>query len=112
MSDKDPSFLQTCIDAVRSTLPFVITIWLACWGGIVNHLVTLRKMSKKFRFRELLVDLIISSFAGLLTYFFCQHAGLGDSMAAVLIAISGHMGTRAIAGFEAVYNRLLGVRND
>lgn len=88
--------------------PYVWTVLLSAWGGLVNYIDEVEKMKKPFNWRELTFDLVTSSFAGLLTFLFCQAASIHGPMAAVLIAISGHMGTRAIASFQKLYNRILG----
>ncbi len=92
-----------------SLLPYVSTLILSCWGGIVSYIQRMRMSSKKFSWRELLFDLVVSSFAGLLTHFFCEYANVNGSMAAILIAVSGHMGTRAIIGFEKIRDRIFGL---
>ena len=76
----------------------------------MNHITTLRNGRKKFQLKELIFDLVVSTFAGLITFYFCRSAGISETMSAVLIAISGHMGTRAIAGFETGYRRIIGAK--
>ncbi len=75
----------------------------------MSYIQRIRLKHHKFSFVELCFDLSISSFAGLLTYFFCQYAKVGGEMSAILIAVSGHMGTRAIASFERMRDRVFGV---
>lgn len=94
---------------VRQVLPYLSTLFLSCWGGIVSYIQRLRIKSAKFSWRELSFDLLISSFAGLLTHFFCEYSQVSGSMSAILIAISGHMGTRAIASFEKMRDRIFGI---
>ena len=100
------------VEWLRQFMPYISTIFLSIWGGVVNHITTLRTGRKKFQIRELAFDLIVSTFAGLLTFFFCKSAGVSETMSAILIAVSGHMGTRAIAGFEVLYRRILGVKDE
>ncbi len=100
------------IEWVRQVLPYLSTLFLSCWGGIVSYIQRLRIKSAKFSWRELSFDLAISSFAGLLTHFFCEYSNVSGSMSAILIAISGHMGTRAIASFEKMRDRIFGVTGD
>lgn len=91
---------------VRECGPWAVTLLLSCWGGAVNYIAKNRK--KQFRARDLIFDLIISSFAGSMMHLLCKHAGLSQEVSAVLIAISGHMGTRAIASFEKLRDRFFG----
>lgn len=107
MIDKDDSAINA-IEMFRQCLPYVSTLFLSCWGGVVSYIQRLRIKHHKFSFRELSFDLTISSFAGLLTHFFCEYANVGGAMSAILIAVSGHMGTRAIAGFERMRDRIFG----
>ena len=56
-----------------------------------------------FTFIELLYDIIVSGFVGVLTFFLCQYAGIDSMLSAVLIGISSHMGARALAPFERAF---------
>ena len=112
MPEKDPNNTAYIVEWFRQFMPYITTVFLSIWGGVVNHITTLRSGKKKFQPKELIFDLIVSTFAGLLTFFFCKGAGLSETMSAVLIAISGHMGTRAIASFETIYRRVVGVKDE
>lgn len=112
MPEKDPNNSALFVEWLRQFMPYISTIFLSIWGGLVNHITTLRTGRKKFQIRELAFDLIVSTFAGLLTLFFCKSAGVSETMSAILIAVSGHMGTRAIAGFETLYKRVIGIKDD
>ena len=110
MPEKDPNNTALFVEWMRQFTPYFTTVFLSIWGGVVNHIQTIRNGKKKFQWRELAFDLVISTFAGLITFYFCRSAGISETMSAVLIAISGHMGTRAIAGFETVYRRIIGAK--
>ena len=112
MPEKDPNNSALFVEWLRQFMPYISTVFLSIWGGVVNYITTLRSSRKKFNLRELAFDLIVSTFAGLLTFFFCKTAGVSETMSAVLIAISGHMGTRAIAGFETLYRRIMGMKEN
>lgn len=105
MPQKDPLNAEW----LRQSLPYLSTLFLSCWGGVVHHIQRLRTGKRKFNWHELFFDLAISSFAGLLTHFLCDMASIEGAKAALLIAISGHMGTRAIASFEKFRDRVFGV---
>lgn len=96
------------IQVLRHAGPYLMAIVLSAWGGIVASLT--RNRRRKFSLRELLLDVVISSFVGILTHLLCRWANLDGYMSAILIAVSGHMGTRALAGFESLRDRVLGVR--
>lgn len=108
MPEKDPQNTAYIVEWFRQILPYLSTLVLSCWGGVVNHIQRLRKGNRKFNWRELSFDLLTSSFAGILTHFLCDAAGIEGAKAAMLIAISGHMGTRAIASFQALHERIFG----
>ena len=112
MPEKDPNNTAYFVEWLRQFMPYLTTFFLSTWGGVVNYITTLRSSCKKFNLRELAFDLIVSTFAGLITFYFCRSAGISETMSAVLIAISGHMGTRAIAGFETLYRRIMGMKEN
>lgn len=93
-------------DMVKACFPFLTTFILSLWGGTVSHIQKIRKAKRKFTIgQEYWMDIIICSFAGLLTHFFCQYASVDGWLQAILVSISAHMGTRAIASFESLHRR-------
>lgn len=109
MPEKHPNEI---IEAFRVAFPFIYTFLLSIWGGTVSHIQKLRKTQRKFKLgSEYWMDIIICSFAGLLTYFSCMYAGIEGWMQAILISISAHMGTRAIASFESLHNRIFNFKD-
>lgn len=110
MPEKDPNNTALIGEFFKQLLPYLSTLFLSSWGGIVSYIQRLRIHRSRFNWKDLTFDLVISSFAGLLTHFFCEYSNVGGSMSAILIAVSGHMGTRAIAGFETVYRRIIGAK--
>ena len=107
MPEKD--FANALAEWLKGILPYISTLVLSSWGGIVSYIQRMRVHSKKFSWKELGFDLTISSFAGLLTHFFCEYSNVSGAMSAILIAVSGHMGTRAIASFEKMRDRIFGI---
>ena len=112
MLEKDPNNSALFVELMRQIMPYLSTIFLSTWGGLVSHITKLRSGKKKFQAKELILDLVSSTFAGLITFYFCRASSMSETMSAVLIAISGHMGTRAIAGFETLYKRVIGIEDD
>ena len=90
--------------------PWVSTLCLSIWGGAVQYAQRVRN-GETFSWVSLGLDLVVCSFAGLLTFLLCEAASIRGPMQAVLIAISAHMGTRAIASLEVVRDRILGGGN-
>jgi hypothetical protein len=93
---------------LADVLPWITTIALSAWGGAVQYAQRVRS-GEKFSWSMLTIDIVISSFAGVLTWFLCEASDIHGPMAAVLIAISGHMGTRAIASLVTIRERIFGV---
>ena len=112
MPEKDPNNTAYFVEWMRQIMPYISTFFLSTLGGVVNHITKLRNGKKKFQAKELVFDLVVSTFAGLITFYFCRAAGVSETMSAVLIAISGHMGTRAIVGFETLYRRIMGMKEN
>jgi len=84
--------------------PVITYAWvlaLSILGGVVNFS---RKVSegtaRAFNVTELLGEVVTSGFAGLLTFWLCEAGGVSPLLSAVLIGISGHMGSRAIFHLE------------
>lgn len=74
---------------------------LAMLGGVVNFTRKLHEGSARaFNVTEFVGELVTSGFAGLLTFWLCEAADINRLMSAVLIGISGHMGSRAIFSIE------------
>jgi len=87
-----------------SNYPLITYLWvfgLAMIGGTVNFLRKVKTgAARAFNITEFFGELITSGFAGLLTFWLCEAADLNKLVSAVLIGISGHMGSRAIFKIE------------
>lgn len=84
-----------------STLTYLWVLILAAIGGAVNFIQKLKAgTARAFNLTELFGELMTSGFAGLLTFWLCEAAELNKLISAVLIGISGHMGSRAIFRLE------------
>jgi hypothetical protein len=78
----------------------VTYLWVLGWaamGGFVSFMRKLREGSARaFNFVEFIGELFTSAFVGVLTFWICEWAGLSQMLSAVFIAITGHMGSRAL----------------
>lgn len=45
---------------------------------------------------ELIGEMLVSSFVGLVTFWICKSYGVNEYLTAAGVAIAGHMGTRAL----------------
>lgn len=80
---------------------------LSIWGGLVNFWQNM-KSGRRFSIMELVGEISTSGFAGIVTFYLCEAAGLNDLFTAATVGIAGHMGGRTIALIE----RLLSMRMD
>lgn len=77
-------------------LPFLMALALSCVGGLVSYLNRIDKSGIAFSFFRLSIEIITSGFVGIISFMLCDYAGLEWSATAAIVAISGHMGTRAL----------------
>jgi NhaP-type Na+/H+ and K+/H+ antiporter len=103
MPEKDPTSYQL--------LTYLWVMVLAAWGGIASYIRRVRSgAAEKFSFMELIGEIVISGFTGVLTFWLCELAGFPGLLTAAFVGISGHMGSRAIALMEDSFKRKMGVR--
>lgn len=96
MPEKDANNAELIVQAT----PFIFAIFLSCLGGVVSHLNRMDKHGLAFNFLRLCIDIITSGFVGIIAFMLCDAANFGWSYTAAIVAISGHMGTRALFLFE------------
>lgn len=92
----------------------IATAWLiviAVWGGLAKYLLQVKNdPDKRFSLIELIWELAISGFAGLLTLYSCMYLGFGFPLTAVLTGVAGNMGGQAIALIEHYTLNRIGIR--
>lgn len=83
---------------------FLTYVWvfsLSVWGGVAGYIRKLKNGAMlRFSLSEIIGDVVISGFVGVLTFFICESAETPQLLSAALIGISSHMGSRAIFIFE------------
>ena len=90
-------------------LTYIWVLCLSAFGGIVNFSRKLRdSRTTPFRLTEFVGEIATSSFAGLLTFWLCESAGIDRLITACCIAISGHMGSRAVFKMERFLEKKMG----
>jgi len=100
------SFFTTIADL----LTYAWVFGLAMLGGAASFVRRVRSGQAKYsNIIELIGELVVSAFAGLVTFFLCRSAGFDEMLTAAFIAISGHMGTRIIFMFEAYLVKKIGL---
>lgn len=94
-------------------LTYAWVIALSAWGGLANYLSKVRSGHvARFNLTELIGDIAISGFTGLLTFWMCQASGFDELYTAVLVGVSGHMGARMIGKIEQIMSRKLNLSED
>ena len=91
-----------------SFITYLWVIGMAMLGGVAHNVKKLKNGTlKRFSFSELIGDLIISGFLGIVTFFLCEYAGLDRMLSAALVGMSAHQGTRGIYFIEELIARKL-----
>lgn len=94
-------------------LTYAWVLALSTWGGLVNYLSKIRAGHiARFNITELIGDMFISGFTGVLTFWMCEAAGFNQLTTAVCVGISGHMGARMIGKLENVMSRKFDIPED
>lgn len=111
MPEKDP--------LSYTALTYGWVVLLASWGGMAGYIRKIKSGHSRPSISELIGELCISGFVGVMTFYFCEAAKVNQVISAGLIGISGHMGSRGIMIMENVSERILsrwlkkwGVGND
>ncbi len=90
------------LDAVLS---WMLLIGLSLWGGVASFV---RKMkdghARAWNFTELVGELVIAGFTGVLVANLCDAMGLPVPMKYALVGIMAHMGSRALFKLESLAN--------
>ena len=102
MPEKEIHNVDSHVSAFIQALPFVLVIGLSCMGGIVSYLNRIDRSGIAFSFIRLVVEVVTSGFVGIIAFMLCDYAGLEWSVTAAIVAISGHMGTRALFIIENI----------
>ena len=101
--------------ALLTTYAWVFVV--SSLGGIASWAKKVREgKARPFYIPEFFGELAISVFAGMTTFLLCRWAEANEWLAAALIAISGHMGSRAIflgeQALERWYGKLFGASTE
>lgn len=91
---------------------FVTYLWvclLSFWGGLSNYIGKVKTGTSRFNLMEVFGEIIVSGFAGVMTFYICAAADTPEILTAVAVGISGHMGARIITMFELWVSRKMGL---
>ncbi len=86
---------------------------ISMWGGVAGYIRKIKQgVTKRFSITELLGEIVVSSFVGVITYFLCKSSGIDGMISAAIIGLSGHMGSRAIYMIEVFMRKKAGLEID
>lgn len=83
--------------ALKNIVPTLWMVGVAAAGGAVSFYQKVKDgKARALNVSELIGEMLVSSFVGLVTYWLCKSYGVNEYLTAAGVAIAGHMGTRAI----------------
>jgi hypothetical protein len=90
----------------KDPLSYEVATWLwvcglSFLGGLASYVRKIKTgLIQRFSVMEILGEMVISGFVGILTFFLCESSHAPPMLSAAIIGISSHMGSRAIFIFE------------
>ncbi len=106
--DEETKTVATVGSALSSygLLTWVWVVGLSIAGGCASFFRKLKAGNvRPFNFTEFFGEIFISGFAGVCTFMLCEAAHFDPLMTSPLVAISGHMGGRAVFQLEQFFTR-------
>lgn len=93
-------------------LTYAWVLGLALLGGFANFIAKHRRGEvRAFNVTELIGELVISAFAGIITFYLCAYAELDPLLTAALVGMCGHMGSRFIVLMERKIKQYIDSKN-
>ncbi|WP_041522977.1 phage holin family protein [Gilvimarinus agarilyticus] len=91
-----------------NALTVALMLVLAAWGGTVNYLTRIKRGTvHMFSFIELLGEMCISCFSGVLVYLIGASYNVPPLLLAAMVGVAGHAGGRTAFYLETVFNSKL-----
>lgn len=109
MPVKDANLWHSLAETASSILPWVSTLSLSIIATAAQYAAKVRA-GEVFAWRAIALDAIVCVFVGLLTHLICEWQGMDGWGRSVMVAISAHMGTRAMALYEGWRDRIFGFK--
>lgn len=91
-------------------LTYAWVIGLSAWGGTVRFIrkVKAGEMNLKQAAFAFVGEVIVSGFAGVMTFYACEVSDLDRLTTAIFVGVAGHMGARALEPIEMLFKRWFG----
>ena len=91
-------------------LTYAWVLLLSTWGGVASFINKVRAGKvRPFNVAELVGEVMISGFVGVLTFWLCEEANMSELVTAVCIGVSSHMGTRGLFRLEQFIAKRIGL---
>jgi hypothetical protein len=98
MPDKDPA-----------NIPLITYAWvfgMSVLGGVASFMKKLKDgHARAFNVIELIGEMATSALVGVVTFFLCESAEMDRVKSAALVAVAGHMGSKAIRLLEQILSK-------
>ena len=98
------------------TITYLWVLAISMFGGLASFIIKLNQSTEKqplgILFIKLIGELLVAGFAGMATFFLCQAWGLDGMYTAFAVAVSGHLGAKAIDGLAGIWRTLLKVNQN
>ena len=111
MAEPSPDTISKAVSVGKdpTTYAWLTYLWvfgLSSWGGFVSFMRKRRQgQARPFNVAEFVGEIATSAFAGVLTFYLAESAGAPQLLTAAMVAISGHMGGRAVFLMETWMER-------
>ena len=100
MSSPEIEAAKAAVNEPFTLSNLVPTFWMvtvAALGGVANFYQKVKTgKARAFNVMELIGEVLVSAFVGLVTFWICKGYGVNEWLTAAAVAITGHMGSRAI----------------
>ncbi len=83
---------ETVVFSSSGWLTYAGVLAISLWGGVVSYF----NRKGKFSWQTFIAHLSSSSFAGMMTFFACEYAGISGPLTGVCCGVAAHMGTPAL----------------
>ena len=98
------------------TLTYLWVLGVSMFGGLASFIIKLNQSTESLPigrlFIKLIGELIVAGFAGVATFFLCQAWELDGMYTAFAVAVSGHLGAKAIDGLASIWRVVMKVDNN
>lgn len=101
MAAPDPDTAKAVVEngpfVAKNILPTLWMVMIASISGCLSFYHKVRDgKSRAFNITELIGEIVTSAIVGLVTYWLCKGLDVNEYLTAAGVAITGHMGARAI----------------